>query len=119
MEILIGLVLTTITLLIAIVIATITVNITSWGYYRRIYKELDSYTFFVNDTQLYTSDLLYSDKQFIWFCENNEGKLYQNHYLINSFSTYLDPYSLYWLKKYQRYFAKLDPSRIKKYTGKR
>lgn len=68
-------------------------------HYKKNYNNLKSMRFYKDEWRAYSN----YDNTFIWF-ENNGGFMICPHvYISNDFVTYLSPYSLYWLIKYQRY----------------
>ena len=73
--------------------------------YRKVYKTLKDRTFYVRKTNF---GIWVEDKQgFIWFVEDNDFCLGNKKRYIHEFScTYMDPYTFYWLCKYQRWFKK-------------
>lgn len=55
--------------------------------------------FIVNHNQVYGNN-----NDFIYFTGSNGFKLCNYVYLHNAAFTWCDPYSFYWLRKYQRWF---------------
>ncbi len=99
-------------------IFTLVCNIVLIGdfkYYRKIYKQLDSWKFYRNGDQLYTHAYNEDDNGFVYFMNNRSFCLIRDHYIHNFFPTYLSPYTLYWLIKYRRYFKNINLNRIQKY----
>jgi len=99
-------------------LASVILLIPDYRYYKKVYKNLKSMTFYLNIDQVYGCSYRdYRERyEFIWFLDTNSFKLGRNHYLHNVFYTYLDPYALYWLLKYKRWVKKnIDINKIKKY----
>ena len=100
------------------IMASIFINFKNYKYYRKIFKELPKKTFYINITQVYDSNKLFTE--FTWFINSNDFCLSETKdiYIHNQFFTYLDPYSFYWLVKYIRWFKKnVNLYTIDKYTG--
>lgn len=101
-------------LLLIFIFSSVMVNVSDYKYYKKVYKTLPSITFKININQVYgfTND----NSHFIWFTKTNDFCLIHRHYLYNSIFTYFDPYSLYWLIKYHRWFKKnIDIYKLEKY----
>ena len=89
------------------IFASVTTNFTKWKYYKKVYDELPNKKFFIwksVDGNTFSSEG--EDRKFIRF-RNNTVMGYQLQdgvYLHRNYITYFDPYSLYWLLKFDRYF---------------
>lgn len=74
----------------------------NYKYYKKIYNNLDNMDLEVFDDVVWTKN----NSRFVWFMDSGGFKIAPGYYLHNSIVTYFDPYSLYWLIKYRRYFKK-------------
>lgn len=89
---------------------------TQYESYRKVYKSLKYRTFYKNGSQIYSYKLRNRDDGFVWFTDDNSFKLEKFNYLQNQFYTYLDPYSLYWLLKYRKWFKEnVDINKLEKF----
>lgn len=79
-------------------------NIRRYHFYRKIYKSLKDKTFVRIDTIVYSCDE--QGFEFVWFMNQNSFLLLPKVPLINMPLTFFDPYSLYWLVKYQKWCKK-------------
>lgn len=70
-------------------------------YYKKVYNQLPKTEF-----EWVLHLLISKDRKIVWFTKDNDFKLFDDIYLVNNWTTYLDPYSYYWLRKYQKYFSK-------------
>jgi hypothetical protein len=88
------------------VFASVTTNFTKWKYYKRVYKELPNkkFTSWASDGNGFSSEESDPTKKFFRFTNGTAYQLQQGVYLNRNFITYFDPYSLYWLWKFDRYF---------------
>ena len=88
------------------VFASVTTNFTKWKYYKRVYKELPNkkFTLWTSDGNGFSSEESDPTKKFFRFTNGKAYQLQQSVYLNRNFITYFDPYSLYWLWKFDRYF---------------
>ena len=88
------------------VFASVTTNFTKWKYYKRVYKELPNkkFTLWGSDGNGFSSQESDPTKKFFRFTNGTAYQLQQGVYLNRNFITYFDPYSLYWLWKFDRYF---------------
>ena len=89
------------------VFASVTTNITKWKYYKKVYDELPNKKFYLwesADGNTITEDenLHIPGKFYRW--KNRHYELQKGVYLHRNFITFFDPYSLYWLLKFDRYF---------------
>ena len=86
--------------LIAVFAANIVLFVrgTSISKLRSTYKNLNTMKF-----KVFPNNIIYDVNNDIGFIN---GSIYygKNKYLLNMFVTYLSPFHLYWLKKYQRWF---------------
>ena len=97
------------TILGAFIFSAIVVNFKYWKYYKTIYKELPNKKWYKNKTQIYVYDNQFPNKpNFIWFIKDNHFCIDNDNwiYLHDRIVTWCDPYSLYWLIKYKRWFKK-------------
>jgi hypothetical protein len=90
---------------IPFVFASIMTNFHKWKYYKKVYEDLPNKKFIIwesADGNSFSSDEPYEKRFF-----SLKGKSYQlteRIYLNRDIMTYFDPYSLYWLLKFDRYF---------------
>lgn len=85
------------------VFASVTTNFTKWKYYKKVYKELPNKKFILwLSNGGFSSKESDSTKKFFRF--TNGYELQKGVYLHRNLITYFDPYSLYWLLKFDRYF---------------
>lgn len=71
-----------------------------WKYYKQCYDKLPLQKF-----SRFNDVIWNQDNSVVWFSENNDFKIGGcGVYLHNIFYTYFDPYSLYWLIKYKKWF---------------
>jgi hypothetical protein len=93
-------------IIFAFVLAAVITNCNNYKFYKRVYRTLSSRTFYLNISQVYSCRWDEKQDNFVWFVYSNEFQLNRNCYLHNAMYTKFDPYSYYWLKKYQRWFKK-------------
>lgn len=74
---------------------------TRWKYYKSEYEKLASYTFKKVRDQVWAEE----NWHFVYFTEVGTIGT-QRMWLHNAFYTYFDPYSLYWLIKFNRYMKR-------------
>lgn len=74
---------------------------TGWKYYKSEYEKLASYTFKKVRDQVWAEE----NWHFVYFTEVGTIGT-QRMWLHNAFYTYFDPYSLYWLIKFNRYMKR-------------
>lgn len=88
----------------------------NYRYYKPIYDLIKHSNFYKYKDQLWIRDdetgFSESAHDFVWFLDKKQAMFCYSHHIHNAFYTYFDPYSLYWLLKYQRFFKNLDPKRI-------
>lgn len=85
------------------VFASVTTNFTKWKYYKKVYKELPNKKFILwLSNGGFSSKESDSTKKFFRF--TNGYELQKGVYLNRNLITFFDPYSLYWLLKFDRYF---------------
>ena len=89
------------------IFASVTTNFTKWKYYKRVYKELPNKKFYLwesvdGNTITEDENIHVPGKFYRW--KNRHYELQKGVYLHRNFITYFDPYSLYWLWKFDRYF---------------
>lgn len=89
------------------IFASVSTNFTKWKYYKKVYDELPNKKFYLwesADGNTITED----DKGHVpgkfYRLRSGSYELQKGVYLHNNFITYFDPYSLYWLLKFDRYF---------------
>lgn len=108
-----------IVLLISIMLTSSLTLCWKYKYYSKIYKELPTYTFVVNDCTLdrESSQIYALGKSFVYFGNNGDFRLNPHSSLHNAFFTYTDPYSLYWLIKYRKWVKKnIDVNTLESYN---
>ena len=91
-----------VTLVLVCVISSTAVLYSNWKYYKSTFNTLKVENF-EKVTDGY-SQVRSRDGQIIWFTNDNSFKLKKNIYIHNHIPTYFDPYSLYWLIKYKKWF---------------
>jgi hypothetical protein len=89
------------------VFASVMTNFNKWKYYKKVYKELPNKKFYLwesADGNTITEDenLHIPGKFYRW--RNGHYELQKGIYLNRNLITFFDPYSLYWLLKFDRYF---------------
>ena len=87
------------------VFASIIVNFHKWKYYKKVYEDLPNKKFILwesADGNSLSSDEPY-EKRFYRY-RGGSYQLLERIYLNRDIVTYFDPYSLYWLLKFDRYF---------------
>jgi hypothetical protein len=92
-------------------LSAVIVHSSNYKYYRKYYKLLPTYEWYM--WPIYQNNIESKCGSIIYF---NDGsiKFPGSHYLHNYLPTYFDPYSLYWLLKYKRWFKKnVDISTLK------
>lgn len=91
-----------------------------WGKYKSQFKRVTNRKYVRNRDQVYLADESdWRDYGFAWFLSSDDFAIGQKTYLHNSYYTYLDPYSFYWLVKYRRWFKNnVDPNGLPEYTFK-
>ena len=85
--------------------ASIMVNFHKWKYYKKVYDDLPNKKFIIwesADGNSFSSDEPYKERFFS--LRNGSYELLERVYLNRDIMTYFDPYSLYWLLKFDRYF---------------
>jgi len=85
--------------------ASIMVNFHKWKYYKKIYDDLPNKKFIIwesADGNSFSSDEPYEKRFFS--LKSKSYQLTERIYLHKDVMTYFDPYSLYWLLKFDRYF---------------
>ncbi len=85
--------------------ASIMVNFHKWKYYKKIYDDLPNKKFIIwesADGNSFSSDEPHEERFFSR--RNGSYELSEKIYLHKDVMTYFDPYSLYWLLKFDRYF---------------
>ena len=85
--------------------ASIMVNFHKWKYYKKIYDDLPNKKFIIwesADGNSFSSDEPYEKRFFS--LKSKSYQLTERIYLHRDIMTYFDPYSLYWLLKFDRYF---------------
>jgi len=87
------------------IFASVTTNFTKWKYYKKVYDDLPNKKFILwesADGNSLSSDEPY-EKRFYRY-RGGSYQLSERIYLHRNLITYFDPYSLYWLLKFDRYF---------------
>lgn len=88
------------------IFASVMTNLNKWKYYKKIYDSLPNKKFHlwesVDGNSISEEDYHSPGKFSRW--RNGDYELEKGIYLRNNIITYLDPYSLYWLWKFNRYF---------------
>lgn len=74
--------------------------------YKTVFYQLKNRSFYRSGDLIYSHKFGDPDDGFVWFLEGNEFKLKRNVYLHNTFYTFFDPYSLFWLLKYRKWVKK-------------
>lgn len=94
-------------LLLALPLASILTLFRGYKYYAKVYKTLENRKFYknYNNSQVYSRKYGEKEDGFVWFIYENDFFPTKLSYLIAPIS-YFDPYSLYWLIKYRRWFKK-------------
>ena len=85
--------------------ASIMVNFHKWKYYKKVYDDLPNKKFIIwesVDGNSFSSDEPYEERFFS--LKSKSYQLTERIYLHKDIMTYFDPYSLYWLLKFDRYF---------------
>ena len=85
--------------------ASIMVNFHKWKYYKKVYDDLPNKKFILWESA--DGNSLSSDEPYEKRFYRRRGGSYQlseRIYLNRDIMTYFDPYSLYWLLKFDRYF---------------
>lgn len=85
--------------------ASIMVNFHKWKYYKKVYDDLPNKKFILwesADGNNFSSDEPYRKRFFS--LKSKSYQLTERIYLHKDVMTYFDPYSLYWLLKFDRYF---------------
>lgn len=85
--------------------ASIMVNFHKWKYYKKVYEDLPNKKFIIwesADGNSFSSDEPYEKRFFS--LKSKSYQLTERIYLHKDVMTYFDPYSLYWLLKFDRYF---------------
>lgn len=76
-----------------------------YKYYKPTYQLLNNKKFYLNNNQVYSHKFNEKDDNFVWFINSNDFKLNESCYLYNDILImFFDPYSFYWLIKYQKWF---------------
>ena len=91
------------------ILASVFTNFYKWKYYKKVYEDLPNKKFVIwksVDGNTFSSEGEDMDTKFVRFRGNADWgyQLKHNIHLHRNFVTYLDPYSLYWLLKFDRYF---------------
>jgi lipopolysaccharide export LptBFGC system permease protein LptF len=73
-----------------------------WEYYTIEYNKLAHYSFRRFEDQVWANE----NNDFVYFFDDGTIRLTTNVYIYNAFFTYFDPYSFYWLIKFNRYMKK-------------
>ena len=89
------------------IFASVMTNFNKWKYYKKVYDELPNKKFYLwesADGNTITEDenLHIPGKFYRW--RNGHYELQKGIYLNRNLITFFDPYSLYWLLKFDRYF---------------
>ena len=90
---------------IPFVFASIMTNFNKWKYYKKVYDDLPNKKFIIwesADGNSFSSDEPYEKRFFS--LKSKSYQLTERIYLHRDVMTYFDPYSLYWLLKFDRYF---------------
>ena len=92
---------------IPFVFASIMTNFNKWKYYKKVYDDLPNKKFYLwesvdGNTITEDENLYITGKFYRW--KNRQYELQKGVYLERNLITYFDPYSLYWLLKFDRYF---------------
>ena len=90
---------------IPFVFASIMTNFHKWKYYKKVYDDLPNKKFIIwesTDGNSFSSDEPYEKRFFS--LKSKSYQLTERIYLHKDVMTYFDPYSLYWLLKFDRYF---------------
>ena len=97
--------------LFPLIFASVMTNFNKWKYYKKVYDDLPNKKFYLwesADGNTITEDenLHLPGKFYRW--RNVHYELQKGVYLNRNLITFFDPYSLYWLLKFDRYF-KFNP----------
>ena len=87
------------------IFASIMVNFHKWKYYKKVYDDLPNKKFIIwesADGDSFSSDEPYEKRFFS--LKSKSYQLSEMVFLHRDLMTYFDPYSLYWLLKFDRYF---------------
>jgi hypothetical protein len=88
-------------------IITMIVLSPNWKYYKSTYKKFPKYVPKLNNNHVYFMKNKDDDGiNIVWFIKENDFKLKTKKYIHNSWFTYFDPYTLYWLLKYKKWMKK-------------
>lgn len=89
------------------IFASVMTNFNKWKYYKKVYDDLPNKKFYLWESA--DGNTITEDENFHIpgkFCRLRSGhyELQKNVYLNRNLITFFDPYSLYWLLKFDRYF---------------
>lgn len=117
MEIIFALLASLLILILVMVLSAVSVNARAYKYYSQVYNSLQLANFYRNGDQVYI--VKYPDlPDFVYFIDDGSVRLTRYGYvhIFSGFMTYFDPYTYYWLKKYNRFMKhKLEMGLIEKY----
>lgn len=88
-------------ILVSMSLASVIIHSSNYKYYRKYYKLLPTYEWYKWPTDHTTIE---SKCGSIIYFDDGTIKFPGNNYLHDYLPTYLDPYSLYWLSKYKKWF---------------
>jgi len=89
---------------IAWLMVCIIMNCNSYKDYRSVYKMLPFKTFYRSGNLVYSRGFYEKDNGFAWFLNSNTFALTKGTFLHNAFYTWCDPFSAYWIRKFQGWF---------------
>jgi hypothetical protein len=88
-------------LLVIMSLSAVIVHSSNYKYYRKYYKLLPTYEWY---KWPFFQPTIESKCETIIYFSDGSIRFPGNNYLHDYFPTYMDPYSLYWLLKYKRWF---------------
>ena len=93
--------------LFPLIFASVMTNFNKWKYYKKVYDELPNKKFYlwesVDGNTITEDDKGHVPGKFYRW-RNGHYELQKGVYLNRNLITFFDPYSLYWLLKFDRYF---------------
>lgn len=85
-------------------LTSIALSFSNYRHYAPVYRSLPNRKFYRNKDQIYSHASDQADDGFVWFGDDGHPCLKEGVYIHNIITTYFDPYSYYWLRKYQKWF---------------